>query len=121
MGDKDYRALYKEKDLAIDKEFGPRYRTNEAMPGETYGDFRKRKMAETLEDADKTKVYPPWVKMPGESNEHFKRRLVKSRVGEPKKYSGFERMPGESEKDFKKRWFSRKVPKDISTGTNELT
>ena len=53
--------------------------------------------------------YPAWVKMPGESEKDFKRRLNSAYKREERniekimRFRAWEQMPGESARDFKKR------------------
>lgn len=107
--DKNYSYLYKEKDRVIDKELGPRYRSNEAMVGETYTEFRNRIINEERQKA--REVYPAWIQAPGESDIDFKKRLVAKRINEQERIPAWVKAPNESDEDFKKRFKS--LPKSL--------
>ena len=109
--DKDYRYLYKEKERLVDKELGPRYRSDEALQGESYSNFKNRIIKDEIKSIrEKARtVYPAWIKMPEESMEDFKKRLTAIKIGYIEKLPAWKRGPDESEEDFKKRFTS--IPK----------
>ena len=111
--DKEYSYLYKEKERRIDKELGARYRTNEALVGESFTQFKQRVIKEEIEQI-KTKareVYPAWIRMPHETEDEFKRRLVAKRIDEQERIPAWVKAPNESDEDFKKRFTS--LPKSL--------
>lgn len=108
--DRAYQQEYKAKAKLIDNELGPRYRTDEARQGESFSDFKKRIIKEELEaiNTQAREIYPAWVKMPNETADEFRKRLVSVRPNE-KKYRPWEKMPNETEEQFKRRMFSQWV------------
>lgn len=111
--DKAYSYLYKEKERVIDKELGVRYRSNEALVGESFTEFKKRIVREeSISIREKARyVYPAWIKMPDESDESFKKRLVAKRIDEQERIPAWVKAPNESDEDFKKRFKS--LPKSL--------
>lgn len=111
--DKEYSYLYKEKERRIDKELGARYRTNEALVGESFREFKQRVIKEEINSLQEKarQVYPAWIRMPHETEEEFKKRLVAKRIDEQERIPAWVKAPNESDEDFKKRFTS--LPKSL--------
>lgn len=111
--DKGYSYLYKEKERVIDKELGPRYRSSEAIPGESYREFKTRIISEEMQAVrNKARdVYPAWIQAPGESDLDFKKRLVAKRINEQERIPAWVKAPNETDEEFKKRFTS--LPKSL--------
>lgn len=111
--DKEYSYLYKEKERRIDKELGARYRTNEALVGETFTEFKDRIIREEMISIQQKarQVYPAWIRMPTESEEEFKKRLVAKRIDEQERIPAWVKAPNETDEEFKKRFTS--LPKSL--------
>lgn len=110
--DKQARTIWKANQRKIDKELGFRYRNgNEALPGESYTEYKHRMIKEELKSINEVtnKLYPAWVRMPNETQEEFRKRLVAKRENEPPTYPAWKRMPGESEEEFQKRFTAKKL------------
>ena len=109
--DRVYHQTYKAKERIIDKELGQRYRSDEAKQGESFSDFKKRVINEDLQAInEKAKtVYPAWVRMPGESEEAFRKRLVSINPNEPPKYPAWKKLPMETPEEFRKRFTAKSL------------
>ena len=110
--DKQARTIWKANQREIDKELGFRYRnSNDAIPGESFTEYKSRMIQEEIQSLrdNANKVYPAWVKMPNETQEEFRKRLVAKRENEPPVYPAWKRMPGESAEEFHKRFTSKKL------------
>src|SRR6185437_6160339 len=107
--DREQDQIYRKKDRLIDKELGPRYRTDEARQGESYRDFKKRIISEDLKSINEKArlVYPAWIQAPGESNEDFRKRLTSINPDSPPKYPAWKKAPNETEEQFKKRFTAK--------------
>ena len=110
--DKAYQESYKARMKLIDKELTPRYNSGEALPGETWTEFKNRTLKDELQKVteEARKVYPAWVKMPNETQEEFRKRLVAVNLNEPPRIPAWKKAPDESDSEFKKRFTSRKLP-----------
>ena len=104
-----YHQNYKAREKIINDTLGPRYRSDEAKPGETFREFQKRITLEEMEkvQAQAREIYPAWIKMPGESEKDFKKRLVSVNPNKPAKYSAWEKAPNETQEQFKKRFTAK--------------
>lgn len=114
--DRQYHRLRKSNERSIDKDLGFRYRnSNEALPGETYTSFKTRIIKEELQSIQEqaNKVYPAWVRMPGETEKEFRRRLTATNPADPPTFPAWKKMPGESEEEFQKRFTSKKLDTNI--------
>jgi len=113
--DKVYDQLHKGNQRLIDKELGIRYHSSESIQGETFTEFKKRIIREEMQSLQEqaNKVYPAWVKMPNETEEEFRKRLVSKRPNDPKIFPAWKRMPNEQIEEFKKRFTSKKLDKSI--------
>lgn len=112
--DKEYSYLYKEKERIIDKELGIRYRSNkESLVGESFREFKARIIKEEIQSIKEKarQVYPAWIRMPHETEEEFKRRLVAKRIDEQERIPAWVKAPNESDEEFKKRFTS--LPKSL--------
>lgn len=114
---KDYKAIQK----IIDDELQVRYKTQEALPGEDYTHFKKRMtkgITESIQkeiddivrkETDKViesarKIYPAWIKMPNETSEEFRKRLVSKSIEDIPTYPAWKKSPTESKEEFRKRF-----------------
>ena len=113
--DRSYDQIYKANERIIDKELGQRYRSNEALNGESFTDFKKRIIKEELQSIKENanKVYPAWVRMPNETEQEFRKRLVAKRPDDPEVYPAWEKAPNEPDEEFKKRFTAKKMDKRI--------
>ena len=104
-----YHQNYKAREKIINDTLGPRYRSDEAKPGETFREFQKRITKEEIEKVQEQarEIYPAWIKMPGESDEQFKKRLVSVNPNNPPKYPAWKKAPNETEQQFKKRFTAK--------------
>lgn len=110
--DKASRTLWKANQRTIDKEIGFMYRNNnDSLPGETYSEYKRRIIKEEQESIaeDARKVYPAWIRMPNETQEQFRRRLVSVNPNDTPTYPAWKQMPGESKEEFVKRFTAKKL------------
>lgn len=108
---RDYQQFYKTKERVKDKELGQRYRSDEALQGETYTEFKKRITREELQSIQLAarKVYPAWVQMPDETDDAFKKRLYSVHLGVSEKIPAWKKAPDETKDQFKKRFTSKEL------------
>ena len=104
-----YHQNYKAREKIINDTLGPRYRSDEARQGETFTEFQKRIINEEMEKLKQQarEIYPAWVKMPGESDKEFKKRLKSVNPNAPPKYTAWEKAPNETQEQFKKRFTAK--------------
>lgn len=110
--DKSSRTLWKANQRKLDKEIGFMYRNNnDSLPGETFTQYKRRITQEEIQSIRETanKIYPAWVRMPNETQEEFRRRLVAKREYDGPTFPAWKQMPGESLEEFRKRFTAKKL------------
>jgi len=106
---REYHQNYKAKQKLLRDTLGPRYNSDEAKPGETFTQFEKRITQEEIQKVKEQarKIYPAWVKMPNETEEEFRKRLVAKSPDDKPKYPAWKKAPNETEEQFKKRFVAK--------------
>ena len=104
--DRLYQQNYKAQKKLIANNLGPRFRSGEGLPGETYTQFEKRIVKEEINKVQQEakKIYPAWVKMPNETSEEFRKRLTAKSIEDKPTYPAWKKAPNETPEQFKKRF-----------------